>query len=270
MSLESKDNLEVTNNQLKQCRICLDNDNPNDIISPCLCSGSSAYVHRKCLNDWRSENAGGKSFKFCDIYQFEYGIETILTDPKTERERLLKYHFYVAHDSTVIILLVQLIILGVAFLLKAIDKKDDNIKNLFSQSIDRFTVYYLSAFILLLAIVGFIAVIIFFCATTSSTNSRSNGSRNSSQNSSININGLFTGAVAIVLICAVIGLFVGIIVSVIILRKIMKHHTSKLWLRQEAEKYIIKDFQGQRKELEKYKNPSNAITANTTHGMAGK
>ncbi|CAF3354862.1 unnamed protein product, partial [Rotaria sp. Silwood2] len=36
----------------------------------------------------------------------------------------------------------------------------------------------------------------------------------------------------------------------------MKHHTSKLWLRQEAEKYIIKDFQGRRKELEKYRKPS--------------
>ncbi|CAF4008937.1 unnamed protein product [Rotaria sordida] len=58
MSLESQDDLTAANNQLKQCRICLDNDNPNDIISPCLCSGGSAYVHRKCLNDWRSENAG--------------------------------------------------------------------------------------------------------------------------------------------------------------------------------------------------------------------
>ncbi|CAF3620145.1 unnamed protein product [Rotaria sordida] len=61
MSLESQDDLTAANNQLKQCRICLDNDNPNDIISPCLCSGGSAYVHRKCLNDWRSEDARGKS-----------------------------------------------------------------------------------------------------------------------------------------------------------------------------------------------------------------
>ncbi|CAF4154999.1 unnamed protein product [Rotaria sordida] len=58
MSLESQDDLTVANNQLKQCRICLDNDNPTDIISPCLCSGGSAYIHRKCLNDWRSENVG--------------------------------------------------------------------------------------------------------------------------------------------------------------------------------------------------------------------
>jgi hypothetical protein len=35
----------------------------------------------------------------------------------------------------------------------------------------------------------------------------------------------------------------------------MKHHASKLWLRQEAEKYTVKDFQGRRGDLEKYKNP---------------
>ncbi|CAF5173447.1 unnamed protein product [Rotaria magnacalcarata] len=66
MPLESGQNSTAANDQSKQCRICLDDDNPNDIISPCLCSGGSAYVHRKCLNEWRSENAGGRGFKYCD------------------------------------------------------------------------------------------------------------------------------------------------------------------------------------------------------------
>ncbi|CAF1545176.1 unnamed protein product, partial [Rotaria sordida] len=52
--------IRVENEQEKQCRICLDTDNSNDIISPCLCSGNSAYVHRKCLNHWRAENKRGK------------------------------------------------------------------------------------------------------------------------------------------------------------------------------------------------------------------
>ena len=52
---------------IKPCRICLDSDNPDEIISSCLYSTGSTYVHRKCLNHWRAQNAAGKSFKFCDI-----------------------------------------------------------------------------------------------------------------------------------------------------------------------------------------------------------
>jgi hypothetical protein len=183
---------ESSNDQLKQCRICLDNDHPDELISPCLCNGSSAYVHRKCLNDWRSENANGKGFKSCDICQFEYVIETVVTDRKEERKRLFKYYLFVFRDI-------------------GIDLNTN---------------------------------------TGYSNRNRNSGSR------------WFTGIGIIVIIFAFIGIFVGIILSFIILRKIMKYHTQKLWLRQEAEKYIVKDFHGRRNELEKYKNilPIQSLT----------
>ena len=31
------------------CRICLDSENNQDLISPCLCKGSQKYVHQTCL-----------------------------------------------------------------------------------------------------------------------------------------------------------------------------------------------------------------------------
>ena len=37
----------------KECRICLQSDDQDDMIAPCLCSGSSKYVHRSCLDRWR-------------------------------------------------------------------------------------------------------------------------------------------------------------------------------------------------------------------------
>ena len=255
MSVRDDNQLPLGTDELKQCRICLDNNNPDDIISPCLCSGGSAFVHRQCLNNWRAVNTRGKGFKFCDICQFEYVIETVLNDPKDERERLLKYHFYVIRDSIALILLVLSIILGVALILKAIDRKSENIKSLYPSSMNEFSIYYLSAFIILLAVVGAVAVITFFCVSGGNgifnTNNRGSTSRNSSGNSSTT--GLFTGVIVIVIVCALIGFVVGIIASVIVLRKIMKHHASKLWLRQEADKYIVKDFQRQRSELEKYR-----------------
>ena len=45
--------------ELRTCRICFeteaaeDADDGNPLISPCQCSGSSRYVHRKCLEQWR-------------------------------------------------------------------------------------------------------------------------------------------------------------------------------------------------------------------------
>lgn len=249
MSANSSNDPTLTNGQEKQCRICLDEDNPNDLISPCLCSGGSAYVHRTCLNNWRAENLGDRSFKSCNVCQFEYVIETVITDPKAERERLLKYHLFVLRDSAALILLIQSVVLGLAWLLKVIDKKNQHIKQMFPDSMQGFSVYYLSSFILLMALLGLITLIIIFCVGATNTNTN----RSSSGGSSVNKKGLITSAVAVVIICAVVGLVVGIIISVFILRKIMKHHTSKLWLRQEAQKYIVKDFQGRRQELEKIK-----------------
>jgi E3 ubiquitin-protein ligase DOA10 len=36
----------------KICKYCLQSDNQESIISPCLCNGSIKYVHKKCLIEW--------------------------------------------------------------------------------------------------------------------------------------------------------------------------------------------------------------------------
>ena len=36
-----------------ECRICL--DKYEELISPCKCSGTGAYVHESCLQTWRKE-----------------------------------------------------------------------------------------------------------------------------------------------------------------------------------------------------------------------
>lgn len=39
----------------KTCRICLEINNPNNMINPCKCNGTSKYVHKKCLQQWISQ-----------------------------------------------------------------------------------------------------------------------------------------------------------------------------------------------------------------------
>ncbi|KAI1697907.1 RING-variant domain-containing protein [Ditylenchus destructor] len=35
-----------------ECRICLQEEEPEELITPCNCKGSVAYVHQGCLNSW--------------------------------------------------------------------------------------------------------------------------------------------------------------------------------------------------------------------------
>ncbi|CAF1376862.1 unnamed protein product [Adineta ricciae] len=242
----------LRNDQVKQCRICLDTDNTDSLISPCLCSGSAAFVHRTCLDNWRSENIRGIGFNYCDICKFEYVIETVDNDLKAEKIRRLKYYFFVTRDITSIFLLTQLIILALTFLLKLIDKNSGDIKHQFPSWMSEFAMYYLTSFVLLLVLIGFIAFIISCWSLGRIDRCIPNGfGLNSGK-------GLLTCLIIFVVIYAMIGVLVGVFYSIVILQKIMEHHTRKLWLRQEANKYIVKDFQGRRSELEKYRTPMAA------------
>ncbi|XVF23196.1 hypothetical protein REPUB_Repub13aG0016400 [Reevesia pubescens] len=54
-----------------QCRICLDIGG-DDLIAPCHCKGTQKYVHRSCLDNWRSTKI--VAFLGVLIYKF-YGEE---------------------------------------------------------------------------------------------------------------------------------------------------------------------------------------------------
>lgn len=55
------------------CKYCLDEDRPDEMIVPCLCKGSQLWVHRDCLNRWRS--IGQSRFYRCEICLFVYEYE---------------------------------------------------------------------------------------------------------------------------------------------------------------------------------------------------
>ncbi|CAF1469852.1 unnamed protein product, partial [Didymodactylos carnosus] len=245
-------------------------DNPDDIISPCLCKGGSAYIHRNCLNDWRAENIGGKAFKFCSVCQFEYVIESITDSSEDERKRLRKYRLLVIRDITLLFLPVQAIIVTLAFLTKFVDKTGNHIKQLFPSSMNALMIYYVSGFILFLALLGLVSLIVVCCALRNDYGNNRNNHRSTrsssyrSNSNSRNARGLVAIVVGIVLVFAFIGIFVGIILGVVIVRLILKSHTNKLWLRQEAEKYIVRDFQGRRNEIEKYTKGDNLFTNSLT------
>ncbi|SPP73811.1 blast:E3 ubiquitin-protein ligase MARCH8 [Drosophila guanche] len=56
------------------CRICHNADNPEQLVSPCLCKGSLTYVHVHCLERWISTSR----CTICELCQFQYNTEQTL------------------------------------------------------------------------------------------------------------------------------------------------------------------------------------------------
>lgn len=62
-----------------QCRICLEeNLNREDVIVPCNCRGTQKYVHKYCLNAWRTVNRRNRLYHTCRICERNYSFTRIL------------------------------------------------------------------------------------------------------------------------------------------------------------------------------------------------
>ncbi|KAF9314682.1 hypothetical protein BG003_003935 [Podila horticola] len=63
----------------RRCRICLESEDDEDsssgkLISPCLCKGSSRYIHLGCLEQWRALSPRKASSFSCDTCHYHYSF----------------------------------------------------------------------------------------------------------------------------------------------------------------------------------------------------
>ena len=69
------------------CRICFCGDETGEnLISPCLCSGSMKWVHASCLDEWRASSANARSFHRCDQCGAQYRLQRSPYAPLLESE----------------------------------------------------------------------------------------------------------------------------------------------------------------------------------------
>merc|ERR1711913_21495 len=91
------------------CRICfqdlVDPDNP--LISPCRCSGSIGYVHRKCLRKWIEVNYA-VDFPKCEICHFPYkrgstdfNFTQLRLPSCSRKEKILTFIFFISIGSII-------------------------------------------------------------------------------------------------------------------------------------------------------------------------
>ncbi|VIO93696.1 Uncharacterized protein BM_BM3059 [Brugia malayi] len=62
------------------CRICLEEDNESNLISPCECRGSLQFVHTRCLQHWFDV----MHTRLCQICKTQYELEDYGMKPYTE------------------------------------------------------------------------------------------------------------------------------------------------------------------------------------------
>ncbi|XP_059318033.1 uncharacterized protein LOC132068453 [Lycium ferocissimum] len=113
----SKVDLEAGNVDQIQCRICLETDG-RYFIAPCKCRGTSKYVHRGCLDQWRAVKEGF-AFSHCTTCEAPFYLRV---NDLQRKWRTLKFRFFVTTDILFIFLAVQLIIASLGFLVYVIDK----------------------------------------------------------------------------------------------------------------------------------------------------
>ena len=108
------------------CRICFEEDIRVKLISPCLCSGSSKYVHSNCLEDWRNVNLQNEKYYMCEICKERYILELV---NKNINDLYFQYKLFIGLELLVILTIVITSITILGSLLKIVLHENTNFIN---------------------------------------------------------------------------------------------------------------------------------------------
>ncbi|KAM7509429.1 hypothetical protein LguiA_019882 [Lonicera macranthoides] len=88
------------------CRICLECDGEEDdeLISPCMCKGTQQFVHRSCLDHWRSVKEGF-AFSHCTTCKAQFHLRVVELEDNSWRR--IKFRLFVARDVFLVFVAVQ-------------------------------------------------------------------------------------------------------------------------------------------------------------------
>ncbi|TVU04111.1 hypothetical protein EJB05_50323 [Eragrostis curvula] len=99
---------EIETSSAACCRICLESSSgPGDqLISPCMCKGMQQFVHRSCLDHWRSVKEG-TAFSHCNHMQGTVPSPSSIS--RGSKCRKMKFRLFVARDILLVFLAIQAI-----------------------------------------------------------------------------------------------------------------------------------------------------------------
>ena len=100
------------------CRICLDEDEKENLIYPCKCTGTRKYVHKRCLNEWRASNVNKDNFERCEICHYKY-----VSKVTTQENKFTEFCREITNCQIFFYLANYLAIIGLSYVLINLDKK---------------------------------------------------------------------------------------------------------------------------------------------------
>ena len=138
-------------NQLNSCRICFEEDDINNMIYPCRCSGTSKFIHKECLNQWRTLCNNSDAFYKCFECNYKYNIINNENNEKTIFDKCIEFF------SNYIMVFLFFNILIVTFIFNVIVYIDKN-HNLVKIIFNNYSIKHLTDYYLLLSTIFYISV----------------------------------------------------------------------------------------------------------------
>ncbi|CAM8969166.1 unnamed protein product [Rhodiola kirilowii] len=234
------------------CRICLESDAEigDELISPCMCKGTQQFVHRSCLDHWRSVKEGF-AFSHCTTCKARYHLRVALFEDNTWRK--IKFRIFVARDVFLVFLAVQTVIAAVAGFVYYMDK-DGAFRNSFSDDWDRVLSRHPIPFYYCVGVLAFFVMLGFFglllhCSTMNN-DPRMAGCQNCCYGWGIldcfpaSMEACFALAVVFIVIFAILGIAYGFLAATMAVQRIWQRHYHILTKRELTKEYIVEDLHG--------------------------
>jgi hypothetical protein len=137
------------------CRICLEEGERESFIAPCKCSGSQKWVHRTCLNRWRSV-CEDRAFSQCTecLSKYELYCPAVDHNRKLSCHRTSYFLFLVLRDFMGVFLAFQVVVIMLGLLVYAIDHSSHALLQYFRQQNRPVLFYYFVGHVLIFSFLG--------------------------------------------------------------------------------------------------------------------
>ncbi|CAL9049721.1 unnamed protein product [Musa banksii] len=249
---EIKDD-EADANSSACCRICLENDTfPGDeLISPCMCKGTQQFVHRSCLDHWRSVKEGF-AFSHCTTCKARFHLRVEFLEDYSWRK--IKFRIFVARDVLLVFLAVQTVIATIGGFSYFLDK-NGSFRNSFSDGWDRILskhpipFYYCIGVLAFFVLLGFFGLIL-HCSSFNSNGPCMTGCRNCCYGWGIldcfpaSMEACFALVVIFVIVFAILGIAYGFLAATMAIQRIWQRHYHILTKRELTKEYVVEDLHG--------------------------
>lgn len=236
-------------NIMNTCRICLEDDKATDLIAPCSCSGTSAYVHRECLDQWRTCDYRKDAFYACSECNTEYQFENANEEKRSKMiENHCKFGFMIVLD----VLFYALVVFGLICLTASIFYVSDTDKSMyhdFNTSMPIPVFYFFYGFFTFFVIIGLISVV------ASCFDQRSYSARHDSGSGGGGISCIYFGGfdgngdefcLFLLLLILIVFFLFGVIIGFVFLTnriaERVKFHQEKIWRESNIEEFRVKDL----------------------------